>query len=82
MKALQKFSLALAVAAALSSYSLLAVPMGHPTQVQSAHSTHPEFVSSRPDKPRRRLDTMGKTHRRNLRASKRGGKTCKQRKQA
>ena len=51
---------------------------GKPMQVEQP----PQLIASTPSKPRRRNHTNGGTHKQNLRASKRNGKSYKVRKQA
>jgi len=61
----------------LSAYTEAAA-YGKPMQVEQP----PQLIASTPSKPRRRNHTNGRTHKQNLRASKRNGKSYKVRKQA
>lgn len=61
----------------LSPYTEAAA-YGKPMQVEQP----PQLIASTPSKPRRRNHTNGGTHKQNLRASKRNGKSYKVRKQA
>lgn len=61
----------------LASYTE-ASSFGNPMQI----APELQLIASTPSNPRRRNPTKGKTHKRNLRASKRNGKQYKVRKQA
>lgn len=73
MQSLKRAGLLAAIMGMLPS---MAYSYGHPMQQP------PQLIASTPSKPRRRNHTNGGTHKQNLRASKRNGKSYKVRKQA
>lgn len=78
MKSLRSVGLLASIMGMLPSIAYTNRDMyGHPMQVQP----DPQLIASRPDKPRRRNHTNGGTHKQNLRASKRKGKSYKVRAQ-